>query len=63
MSYAQVQSPQDTLSNKLVKLDEVLVEGERKTDPVFSAFTSEPEKKIVQSKNVADLFKDINGFA
>lgn len=63
VSYAQVQSPQDTLSNKLVKLDEVLVEGERKTDPVFSAFTSEPEKKIVQSKNVADLFKDINGFA
>ncbi len=63
MSYAQVQPFQDTLSNKLVVLDEVLVEGKQKTDPVFSAFTSEPEKKIVQSKNVADLFKDINGFA
>ncbi len=62
VSYAQVSSAQDSLSKQPVQLDEVLVEGKQKTDPVFSTFKSEPEKKIVQSKNVADLFKDINGF-
>nr|WP_292961639.1 MULTISPECIES: TonB-dependent receptor [unclassified Allomuricauda] len=63
VSYAQVSTEQDSLSKKPVQLDEVLVQGKRKVDPVFSTFTSEPEKKIVQSKNVADLFGDINGFA
>ncbi len=63
VSYAQVSTAQDSLEKKPVQLDEVLVEGKRLSDPVFSAFKSEPEKKIVQSKNVADLFKDINGFA
>ena len=63
VSYAQVSNAQDSLAKKTVQLDEVLVEGIRKTDPVFSTFKSEPEKKIVQSKNVADLFKDINGFS
>ncbi|MFD2099886.1 TonB-dependent receptor domain-containing protein [Flagellimonas iocasae] len=63
VSYAQVSTVQDSLSNKTVQLDEVLVEGKSISDPVFSTFKSEPEKKIVQSKNVADLFKDINGFA
>lgn len=63
VSYAQVSTAQDTLSKAPVQLDEVLVEGKRKTDPVLSSFKSEPEKKIVQSKNVADLFKDINGFS
>lgn len=63
VSYAQVSTDQDSLSRKPVQLDEVLVQGKRKVDPVFSTFSSEPEKKIVQSKNVADLFRDINGFA
>lgn len=62
MSYAQVESAQDSLTKKPVELDEVILEGKSKSDPVFSTFKSEPEKKIVQSKNVADLFKDINGF-
>ncbi|MBR9854768.1 MAG: TonB-dependent receptor [Algicola sp.] len=61
--YAQESTEQDTLTREPVQLDEVLVEGKRKSDPVFSTFKSEPERKIVQSKNVADLFKDINGFA
>lgn len=60
--YAQQSTEQDTLTKEPVQLDEVLVEGKRKTDPVFSTFKSEPARKIVQSKNVADLFKDINGF-
>ena len=52
VSYAQVSNAQDSLAKKPVQLDEVLVEGKRKIDPVFSTFKSEPEKKIVQSKNV-----------
>ena len=63
MAYAQVEPVQDSTTKKTIQLDEVLVEGKSKTDPVFSMFKSEPEKKVVQSKNVADLFKDINGFS
>lgn len=63
VSLAQVSTVQDSLTRQPIQLNEVLVEGKSKSDPVFSTFTSEPEKKIVQSKNVADLFKDINGFA
>jgi len=63
VSYVQVSRAQDTLQKKPVQLDEVLVEGKSISDPVFSMFKSEQEKKIVQSKNVADLFRDINGFA
>ncbi|MEC7265771.1 MAG: TonB-dependent receptor [Bacteroidota bacterium] len=63
VSYAQVPTAQDSIVRPTVQLDEVLVEGKSKTDPVFSMFKSEPEKKVVQSKNVADLFRDINGFS
>ncbi|WP_181899459.1 TonB-dependent receptor domain-containing protein [Flagellimonas nanhaiensis] len=63
VSYAQVETAQDSLMQKTVKLSEVVVEGEQKSDPVFSMVESEHSKKIVQPKNVADLFKDINGFA
>ncbi|MEZ4809573.1 MAG: TonB-dependent receptor [Allomuricauda sp.] len=63
VSYAQVEAVQDSLTPKTVKLDEVVVEGKSKSDPVFSMLETEHSKKIVQPKNVADLFKDINGFA
>ena len=63
MAHAQVVTVQDSITKKPVQLDEVLVEGKSISDPVFSMFKSEPEKKVVQSKNVADLFKDINGFS
>ncbi|MDF0707192.1 TonB-dependent receptor domain-containing protein [Flagellimonas okinawensis] len=62
LSYAQITTVQDSLIKKPVQLDEVLVEGKKMSDPVFSAYKSEPEKKVFQSKNVADLFKGINGF-
>lgn len=63
VSYAQVEVVQDSLTQKPVKLDEVVVEGKSKSDPVFSMLETEHSKKIVQPKNVADLFKDLNGFA
>ncbi len=61
--HAQAQIEQDSLRNKLISLTEVVVEGEDKSDPVFSMVENEHAKKVVQPKNVADLFKDINGFA
>ncbi len=63
ISHAQVITVQDSVAKAPIQLDEVLVEGKSITDPVFSSFKSEPSKKIVQSKNVADLFRDINGFS
>ncbi|WP_228236369.1 TonB-dependent receptor domain-containing protein [Allomuricauda sp. M10] len=63
VSYAQLSTAQDSIVRPTIQLDEVLVEGKSKTDPVFSMFKSEPEKKVVQSKNVADLFSNINGFS
>ena len=53
----------DTTAKKIVKLDEVIITGNIKTDPVLTIITNDYEKKIVQPKNVADLFKDINGFS
>ncbi|MCK5402361.1 MAG: TonB-dependent receptor plug domain-containing protein, partial [Flavobacteriaceae bacterium] len=53
----------DTTAKKIVKLDEVIITGNVKTDPVLTIKTNDYEKKIVQPKNVADLFKDINGFS
>ncbi|WP_420603833.1 TonB-dependent receptor domain-containing protein [Flagellimonas sp.] len=61
--HAQAQTEQDSLTNKLIRLDEVLITGESKSDPVFSMVRSENAKKIVQPKNVADLFNGLNGFA
>ncbi|WP_291866421.1 TonB-dependent receptor [Maribacter sp.] len=41
----------------------VMVTGNSKIDPVFVLETNDYVKKIVQPRNVADLFQDINGFS
>jgi len=41
----------------------VMVTGNTKTDPVFTVETNDYVKKIVQPRNVADLFNDVNGFS
>tara|TARA_R110002124_G_scaffold87407_1_gene225141 strand:+ start:180136 stop:182430 length:2295 start_codon:yes stop_codon:yes gene_type:complete len=46
-----------------IKISGVLIKGNNKTDPVFSLQTNDYVKKIVQPRNVADLFNDINGFS
>ncbi len=53
----------DSITKKSVKLDEVIVTGKLKKDPVFSVSSNNYAKKIVQPKNVADLFNNINGFS
>lgn len=41
----------------------VMVTGNSKTDPILFLETNDYVKKIVQPRNVADLFQDINGFS
>jgi iron complex outermembrane receptor protein len=53
----------DTITKKQVQLDEVLVVGDAKTDPIHTTVSNNYEDKVVQPKNVADLFNDINGFS
>ena len=47
----------------ITKLDEVIITGNKKTDPVLTSVSNNHVKKIVQPKNVADLFNSINGFS
>jgi iron complex outermembrane receptor protein len=53
----------DTITKKQVQLDEVLVVGDAKTDPIHTTVSNNYEDKVVQPKNVADLFNEINGFS
>lgn len=64
MSFGQDtnETQKDTIT-KVTKLDEVIVTGNKKTDPVLTSVKNNYDKKIVQPKNVADLFNSINGFS
>ncbi|MGB5206052.1 TonB-dependent receptor domain-containing protein [Eudoraea sp.] len=46
-----------------IQIDGVLITGNLKTDPVLTLESNDFVKKIVQPRNVADLFNDINGFS
>ena len=54
---------QDTTTQKVTTLDEVIITGNLKTDPIHTIVTNNYDETIVQPKNVADLFNDINGFS
>ncbi|WP_439153089.1 TonB-dependent receptor domain-containing protein [Winogradskyella sp.] len=64
VSYSQTQeTKKDTTKQKITKLSEVIVTGNIKTDPVLTIVANKYVEKIVQPKNVADLFNNINGFS
>ena len=64
VSIAQINhKAQDTTTQKVTTLDEVIVTGNLKTDPIHTIVTNKYDETIVQPKNVADLFNDINGFS
>jgi len=63
MSFAQNEKTKDTTTQKTVKLNKVIIIGNVKTDPTHSKVSNKYDKNIVQPKNVADLFKNINGFS
>ncbi|SHJ05024.1 TonB-dependent receptor [Pseudozobellia thermophila] len=61
-------SPTDTPARFLmqeapIEVGAVMVTGNAHTDPVFAEATNDYVKKIVQPRNVADLFDDLNGFS
>ena len=64
-SFAQEKSvnPRDTTASRTTYLREVIVTGDKKTDPVLTIEVNDHVQKIVQPRNVADLFNDINGFS
>lgn len=62
MSFSQEQQ-KDSISNKTVKLDEVIILGNAKLDPVMTSVSNNYEEEVVQPKNVADLFENLNGFS
>jgi iron complex outermembrane receptor protein len=64
VSFAQENNAtKDTITKKPVQLDEVFIVGNQKTDPVFTSVSNNYDEQIVQPKNVADLFGNINGFS
>ncbi|WP_223548231.1 TonB-dependent receptor domain-containing protein [Aestuariivivens sp. NBU2969] len=65
MSFGQNKNtiPQDTTKHKMVKLNEVIVTGNLKSDPTLTVTSNKYEEAIIQPKNVADLFNNINGFS
>jgi len=62
VSYSQDKA-KDTTAQKVVQLDEILITGNTVTDPVLTQVSNDYQKNIVQPKNVADLFNNINGFS
>jgi iron complex outermembrane receptor protein len=62
-SQEQTETKKDTTKQKTTKLNEVIVTGNIKTDPVLTIVANKYDEKIVQPKNVADLFNNINGFS
>lgn len=65
VSYSQQKKKEvkDTLKQKTILLNEVIIKGSLKTDPIFSKKSNDYVKKVIQPKNVADLFSGINGFS
>ena len=65
MSFSQEKNDKakDSIHKKHVLLDEVLVFGNVQTDPIHTTVVNNYEDKVVQPKNEADLFNEINGFS
>src|SRR5210317_1949094 len=65
ISYSQEVSEreQDTIHEKIVEIDEVIVIGNSKKDPILTTVNNYFEQEVIQPKNVAGLFENINGFS
>lgn len=53
----------DTSTTKTIHLNEVILNADKKTNPAASFINTQNAKRVVQPKNVADLFENVNGFA
>ena len=57
------QRERDTASLPLYRLSEVILVGDAHRDPVLAVVKQDLVRKVVQPRNVADLFSEMNGFA
>lgn len=55
--------PADTAETPLYRLSEVILVGDMMLDPVMTEQSQDLARKVVQPRNVADLFSDMPGFA
>ncbi|PIE48802.1 MAG: TonB-dependent receptor [Flavobacteriales bacterium] len=62
LSFSQ-EIKKDTSVTKTIKLQEVIIKGNLKTDPTHTTVINQQDKSVIQPKNVADLFLNINGFS
>ncbi len=53
----------DSITKKPIQLDEVIIVGNKKTDPTHIEVFNVAKSKFLQPKNMADLFNNINGFS
>ena len=53
----------DTSALKIIEIEEVIVVGKATLDPVFSTVSNNYAERVVQPKNVAELFESINGIS
>ena len=57
------QPERDTTTVPLYRLNEVILVGDERQDPVLAVAKQDLARKVVQPRNVADLFADFNGFS
>lgn len=57
------QEKKDTTVVKRIQLNEVFVKGKVFTNPSRTVTKNDYQKKVIQPKNVADLFSELNGFS
>lgn len=53
----------DSASLKRIEIEEVIIKGNAKTDPILTTVLNNNAERVAQPKNVADLFENINGFS
>ncbi|WP_299336271.1 TonB-dependent receptor [uncultured Psychroserpens sp.] len=65
VSYGQEKKEikKDTTKQKITVLDQVIITGNKRIDPILTSVSNNYSERIVQPKNVADLFNSINGFS
>ena len=63
ISQEKNEQEKDSTSLKRIEIEEVIVKGNSKKDPVLTIVVNERAEGVVQPKNVADLFENINGFS
>lgn len=61
--FAQENNAKVKDTTKVIELNTVLITGQGNIDPVLTAVKTDLVKKVVQPKNVADLFSNFNGFS